>query len=79
MIRGAVAFGLVLRIDTPNKEVIVTTSLALVIFTTVFMGSTVSTVQRAFFGKFDKCHPLSEILEEADKSNHEEFLHPNFA
>ena len=41
MIRGAIAFGLVLRIDDDftNRDVIVTTSLALVIFTTVVFGS----------------------------------------
>jgi hypothetical protein len=45
MIRGAIAFGLVLRIDGKifkNRDVIVTTSLALVVFTTVVFGSTVS-------------------------------------
>lgn len=45
MIRGAIAFGLVLRIngqEFENKSVIVTTSLLLVIFTTVFCGSTVA-------------------------------------
>ena len=44
MIRGAIAFGLVLRIDSKtyaNRDVIVTTSLSLVIFTTVCFGSTV--------------------------------------
>lgn len=43
MIRGAIAFGLVLRIDPSyeNRGVIVTTSLMLVIFTTVGFGSTV--------------------------------------
>jgi NhaP-type Na+/H+ or K+/H+ antiporter len=47
VIRGAVAFGLVLRIDesVEHRPVIVTTSLALVCFTTIFMGSTVVTVQ----------------------------------
>lgn len=47
MIRGAVAFGLVLRIDEgaiDNRSVIVTSSLTLVIASTIFMGSTVSTV-----------------------------------
>ena len=42
MIRGAIAFGLVLRIDGKkfaNRDIIVTTTLVLVIFTTVFMGS----------------------------------------
>ena len=53
MIRGAVAFGLVLEInhDIPNRSVIVTTCLFLVIFTTVFMGSTVSTLQWYLFGR----------------------------
>lgn len=56
MIRGAVAFGLVLRIDdsVENRSVIVTSSLALVTFTTIFMGSTVSTVQRMLFGDLSK-------------------------
>jgi NhaP-type Na+/H+ or K+/H+ antiporter len=46
IIRGAVAFGLVLRIDNSveHRSVIVTTSLALVCFTTIFLGSTVATV-----------------------------------
>ena len=56
MIRGAVAFGLVLRLDDSidNKSVIVTSSLALVICSTIFMGSTVSTVQRILFGDLTK-------------------------
>ena len=44
MIRGAIAFGLVIRIngrEFKNREVIVTTALCLVIFTTVVFGSTV--------------------------------------
>ena len=53
IIRGAVAFGLVLRIDesVEHRSVIVTTSLALVCFTTIFLGSTVATVQSCLFGK----------------------------
>jgi hypothetical protein len=56
MIRGAVAFGLVLRIDNniPHRSVIVTSSLSLVIVTTVFCGSTVSTLQRILFGDLTK-------------------------
>jgi len=43
LIRGAIAFGLVLRIDGsfPNRDVIVTTCLSLVVVTTIFFGSTV--------------------------------------
>lgn len=53
MIRGAIAFGLVLRIDKSylNREVIVTTSLSLVIFTTVVFGSTVGVIQKCLFDK----------------------------
>jgi hypothetical protein len=77
IIRGAVAFGLVLRIDSSveHRSVIVTTSLALVCFTTIFLGSTVATVQRCLFGK----HPKNEEHdhEDANASHHEEVLHPN--
>jgi NhaP-type Na+/H+ or K+/H+ antiporter len=53
MIRGAVSFGLVLRIDDDieNRPVIVTTALLIVCFTTVVFGCTVSTVSSHFFGK----------------------------
>jgi NhaP-type Na+/H+ or K+/H+ antiporter len=47
MIRGAIAFGLVLQIDgdiVKEKDVIVTTSLTLVIVTTVIYGSTMPLV-----------------------------------
>jgi hypothetical protein len=80
IIRGAVAFGLVLRIDSSveHRSVIVTTSLALVCFTTIFLGSTVATVQRCLFGK----HPAKEGEHEhehggVNRSHHEEVLHPN--
>jgi sodium/hydrogen exchanger 8 len=42
MIRGAIAFGLVLKINSKtfkNSDIIVTTTLCLVIFTTVFFGA----------------------------------------
>ena len=52
MIRGAIAFGLVLKIDQShgNSEVIITTSLALVVFTTVVFGSTVGLLSKHLFG-----------------------------
>ena len=52
-IRGAVAFGLVLKINenVPNSAVIVTTALTLVVFSTIVMGSTVSTLANVFFKK----------------------------
>lgn len=52
MIRGAIAFGLVLRIDGrefKNRDVIVTTSLSLVVFTTVVCGSTVGLLSHVLF------------------------------
>ena len=53
MIRGAVAFGLVLRIEeeVENRSVIVTTALGLVVTTTIVLGSTVATVQKCLFGR----------------------------
>ncbi len=52
-IRGAVAFGLVLRVDhsIANRSVIITTALSLVVFTTVVLGSTVATISKILFGK----------------------------
>ena len=82
MIRGAVAFGLVLRLDKSieNRSVIVTSSLVLVIVSTVFMGSTVSTAQRILFGNLDKKQENGEleVPENPDESVHEMFLHPNY-
>lgn len=52
LIRGAIAFGLVLRIDPveyENRDVIVTTSLSLVVFTTILFGSTVGLVSNYLF------------------------------
>ena len=76
MIRGAVAFGLVLRIDSaiPNRSVIVTSSLVLVIGTTIFMGS-------ILFGDLTKKAGNDEHHEKsgnAEESVHEMFLHPNY-
>ena len=54
MIRGAIAFGLVLKIDektSPNRGIIITTTLTLVIFTTVVMGSLLGVLQNCLFGK----------------------------
>ena len=50
LMRGAIALGLVLRIqsDFANREVIVTTCLALVVFTTIFFGSTTALVGKLF-------------------------------
>ena len=48
LIRGAIAFGLVLRVDhsLPNRGLIVTTALTIVVFTTIFFGFFVGIVSR---------------------------------
>lgn len=64
MIRGAIAFGLVLRIDGQeysNRDVIVTTSLALVVFSTVVFGSTVGILQKCLFGGDDAAKPENAV------------------
>ena len=78
IIRGAVAFGLVLRIDESieHRDVIVTTSLALVCFTTVILGSTVATVQICLFGRPKHGKSLEKEGDHND-SHHEVVEHPN--
>ena len=55
LIRGAIAFGLVLRLDQgiENRSVIVTTCLTLVVFTTVVFGSTIGLLSKCLFGSQD--------------------------
>ena len=58
LIRGAIAFGLVLRLDhsLPNRGLIVTTALTIVVFTTIFFGF--------FVGVISKCvrdKPTDEV------------------
>jgi len=76
LIRGAIAFGLVLRIDTSaavNREVIVTTCLTLVVFTTVFFGATVGPMQSFLFPK-EARHLDDNVTETSVQA---EALHPN--
>lgn len=58
MIRGAIAFGLVLKIEDSvvNRQVITTTCLSLVVFTTVFCGSTVGLLSACLFPKGSEEH-----------------------
>ena len=66
LIRGAIAFGLVLRIDDdlPHRSVIVTTCLTLVVFTTVFFGSTVGVLGKCLFGDGDE--KAEQVAQEAE-------------
>jgi len=72
-----------------NRSVIVTTALSLVVFTTIFLGSTVATVQQCLFGKEQEAakallkagykeEAKHLIGEDADQSHHEIVEHPNF-
>jgi len=65
LIRGAIAFGLVLRIDdsVPNRGVIVTTCLTLVVFTTIFFGSTVGLLGKCMFGERSEAENMPTIDE----------------
>ena len=91
MIRGAIAFGLVLRMDNslPNREVIITTSLCLVIVTTVLFGSSMPIMTKYLLTPDDH-HIKHALKEEKDidalndlhkvdsiASFYENFKHPN--
>ena len=56
LIRGAIAFGLVLRIEPSfaGRDLIVTTCLSLVVVSTIVFGSTVSLVSYCLFGDVHK-------------------------
>ncbi len=78
LIRGAIAFGLVLRIDGGNVEhrsVIVTTCLTLVVFTTVVFGATVGSMQSYLFPK--DAISVESLSEASEHSEHSAALHPN--
>ena len=82
LIRGAIAFGLVLRIDggdVEHRSVIVTTCLTLVVFTTVFFGATVGSMQAYLFPKGGAAEAESVVTDDSMSvtSQHSEALHPN--
>jgi NhaP-type Na+/H+ or K+/H+ antiporter len=89
MIRGAIAFGLVLKIedDFPNKELITTTCLALVVFTTIVFGSTVGLLSDCLFRKENEEKKLllkqaTDNVSQSEKPSQQKesnlMLHPNF-
>ena len=80
LIRGAIAFGLVLRIDgsqVDSRSVIVTTCLTLVVFTTVFFGATVGSMQAFLFPKEEKVAANDDDTQQSILSEHSDALHPN--
>ena len=85
-IRGAIAFGLAISIETSNKvhkEIIVGTTLILVFFTTIVFGALMP-IMINLMKKFDKPEDNKDVIipENPDKllaCEHFNFLHPNFS
>jgi len=71
LIRGAIAFGLVLRLsgvitDPTKLEIIETTALTLVVSTTLIFGSTMSLVQKALLPKLTDEEIIEQMIGESD-------------
>ena len=76
MIRGAIAFGLVLRLDQslPNRQVIITTSLWLVILTTLLFGSMMPILGKVLLGPSKEELALGHDHEDGHHNNDEKEL-----
>jgi len=87
-IRGAIAFGLAISIDSKNrqiKEVLISSTLILVFLTTICFGAIMPFAIK-FFKSFDKAEGLlAEAHDQHDTHQAEEenklidFSHPNFS
>jgi NhaP-type Na+/H+ or K+/H+ antiporter len=84
-IRGAIAFGLAISIDSKNKlnkEVLISSTLILVFITTIVFGALMPMFIK-FFNSFDvDKRKLNTEHDEKVKEEEEElfnFLHPNFS
>ena len=71
LIRGAIAFGLVLRLSgiiTDNNKLMIieTTALTLVVSTTLIFGSTMSIVQKALLPKLTEDQIMEQMVGEDD-------------
>jgi hypothetical protein len=79
-IRGAIAFGLAISIDTSNrvnKEVLISSTLMLVFFTTIVFGAFMPLFIK-FFKSLDK-EPIDlDVQLEDDHETLFDLLHPNF-
>lgn len=84
-IRGAIAFGLAISIETPNaknKQVLINSTLILVFFTTIVFGALMPFFIK-FFKSFDVVHTKENHVE-LHEENHEHpaelftYMHPNF-
>jgi len=86
-IRGAIAFGLAISIDSKNKmnkEVLVSSTLILVFFTTIVFGALMPFLIK-FFQSFDSVDNSQTVVTH-NYHNHTEgeeqlydFMHPNFS
>jgi NhaP-type Na+/H+ and K+/H+ antiporter len=83
-IRGAIAFGLAISIETPNlvnKQVLVNSTLILVFFTTIIFGALMPFLIK-FFKSYDT--PEEKALNAKTDEHHEideelfTYMHPNF-
>lgn len=79
LIRGAIAFGLVLRIDESfaGRDLIVTTCLTLVVLTTVLFGSTVGLLGSCLFDKSKEPKKQEGEIEEEVKEPLQEVASPD--
>lgn len=87
-IRGAIAFGLAISIDSKNKmtkEVLVTSTLILVFFTTIVFGALMPFLIK-FFQSFDEVDNNTALVSHGHYHHNEEndhnlynFVHPNFS
>ena len=82
-IRGAIAFGLAISIDTPNvknKQVLVNSTLILVFFTTIVFGALMPFLIKFFKSFYEKSTTHVALKEEHGDEKPELFtyMHPNF-
>lgn len=81
VIRGAIAFGLVLRItyhDAPNRDVIVSTVITIVVITTVLFGSFVGLLTDwAVAAGGEAVTVDDDFVRHDDVSHHSDLIHPN--
>ena len=79
-IRGAIAFGLILGINTTNRDIIISGTLVLVFVSTIFFGALMPFIIK-FFKSFDSLS--DKMLKKIQKMEGIEqksfpFLHPNY-
>jgi NhaP-type Na+/H+ and K+/H+ antiporter len=83
-IRGAIAFGLAISIDTPNvknKQVLVNTTLILVFFTTIVFGAMMPFLIKLFKSFDDDNIPHTHVALPEEQDEQPElftYMHPNF-